>query len=175
VRAYEFDDRINSHEQFRARVAAFFRENGCVVHTYGVERMDKEFHQALLRCGADPTARFLRFQPDEALVILDQRRAHLCEVKSTLPDTRTGNFAYELASIETALLMDSIGISVFVVFSGFKATWLKEIRFQRTFTDPAYLATIKRGARTPFGIFSQDAPFLRPLEQFAVEELKCSL
>ncbi len=146
---------------------------GCIVHRYGVERMGPGFHEALMLCGPDPTAQFLRFQPDEALVVLSRKQAHLCEVKSKLPDTNTGNIAYELASIQTALRLAEIGISVFVVFGNLKAAWPRDIVFSRRFDTPEALARITRGSRTPFGLFSQDAPFLKPLVQFASEELGC--
>jgi hypothetical protein len=171
----DFATRLGQHETHRQRVTAFFRGCGCRVHEYGVERMSSSFHQALLRCGMDPTAQFLRFQPDEALVVLGQRRAYLCEVKSTLPDTRTGNVAYELASWNTALALTQIQVAVFVVFGNYTAAWPQAIQFSRCFTDPDYLRRISRGSRTPFGIFPADAPWLRPLPQFAEEEMGCSL
>lgn len=171
-----FADRLANHEQFRPQVAAFLQEHGCLVHQYGVERMAASFHEALVRCALDPTAQFLRFQPDEALVVVGTRRAYLCEIKTTLPNTKTGRVAYEIASRATARQLATIGIAVFVVFGHWKAAWVADIEFTRVFDDPAYLASVRaagRGSGTPFGVFSDTAAWLKPLAQFVEEDLGC--
>lgn len=169
-----FDSRLTQHEDFRRDVAAYFRNRSCLVHERGVEQMDKDFHRALVRCGDNLTAQFLRFEPDQALVVVSQGAAHLCEIKSSAGNHASGQITYELASLETAITLQQFGISVFVVFGNWTATWAQDIALQRRYDDPAFLSRV-RGSGTPFGTFPRDARFLRPLDQFATEELGCPL
>lgn len=62
------------------------------------------------------------------------------------------------------MTLNSLGVRCLVIFPNFKVCWVDEIEFETKFTDPSYLRTIRRGARTPFGLIRKDNPKLRNLE-----------
>lgn len=160
------------HERMLAAVTRFFVGRGCVVQSIGQELLPLLFHEQIRRWHDDLTSRFLRFRPDLAVADPAHRRTHLCEVKSETDKYGDGpNHSLQLESLEICRLLEDAGLSVLYVFDGLSACRPSAVVFHDRWDDPRRLASIRDGSRTKFGLFRKSSPFLRPLEQFAREEL----
>jgi len=137
-----FRNRDRLHSEYKQQVSEVFRERyGFLVTDYGQEtNISKTFSEALFLCGDDPTAHFIRYKPDEAIIVTkpcpklvsgthSKKTAYLVEIKSKSPSSP--NVAIELNSYEHTIALWKICIRVILVLPEFKALWAKDVQFFR--------------------------------------------
>jgi hypothetical protein len=191
-----FHARASNGTVFRDRVARWFSDRGVHVAPYGQEAtFGPSFHESLVACGADLTARYLRYRPDLALVVIARKSAFLCETKAGSGQSHDGrryqHFTYEVDSFLVARAMAKIGVRIFVVFGDLTAAWVSQLRFdeiivptcrgsledrielcqfyQREIPDcgPRQAPVNPGGSGTPFGKVPRS--LFRPLGEFCAE------
>lgn len=189
-----FQSRNNSGVLFQDRVASWFSERNVHVARYGQENtFPKAFHDSLRACGDDLTARYLRYRPDLALVVITQKNAFLAETKAGTGTSASGHrhdhFTYEVDSYLVARAMAHIGVRIFVVFGDMTAAWVSQLEFDEIIVPTCrgtleerialcqfYQREIKNssprqahaaGSGTPFGKVPRS--LFRPLGEFCAE------
>ncbi|MEW6557723.1 MAG: hypothetical protein AB1349_10265 [Elusimicrobiota bacterium] len=188
-----FTNRDRLHSEYKRRVSDFFRNRyGFLVTDYGQEtNISKTFSDALFKCGNNPTAHFIRYKPDSAIIITKPssfNRAYLVEIKSKNPSSP--NVAIELDSLEHTLALWKIGVKVILVLPEFKALWSKDVQFfridvpdrnpieiyesikQKYSPVPVeYRQWNKAGSGTPYGLVNGQNPDITDLDNFIESEL----
>lgn len=121
-----FNKRDSQHELYIKEVMEKIKSHNCIVQQTGIEKkLPKDFITTLLELVKDPTASFLRFQPDISGV-KSRKTAFLCEVKSRI--TNSPNISMELEPFEKVLDLRIIGIRVFYVLPEFKVAFPEQIK-----------------------------------------------
>ena len=121
-----FNERDAEHELYIQHVIEKIKSHNCIVQQTGIEKkLPKDFITTLLELVKDPTASFLRFQPDISGV-KNRETAFLCEVKSRI--TNSPNISMELEPFEKVLDLRTIGIRVFYVLPEFKVAFPEQIK-----------------------------------------------
>lgn len=132
-----FTNRDRLHSEYKQQISEIFTDKyGFLVTDYGQEtNIPKTFSDALFLCGHCPTAHFIRYKPDEAIIVSYRQGSHLkgnaylVEIKSKNPSSP--NVAVELDSYEHTIALWDIGVKVILVLPEFKALWSKNVKFFR--------------------------------------------
>jgi len=145
-----FEERMQLGLKWENEVKERLESLGFLVNKYGQGvQIEPIFRDAIRFMNNNTTAKFVRYLPDWVIAIKN-KLCFLVEAKSEIR-TDTLNYSYELSSYDIGQKLHSINVDVVVVFSGWRADFVYNIRFHRKFDDSSLLAHVK-GSKTPFGL-----------------------
>lgn len=151
-----FQDRLSTALKWEDEVKTKLEAIGFLTNRYGTGvQLSPEFHNAVRFMNDNYTAQFVRYLPDW-IIAIENKMCYLVEAKSER--SNTSNYSYELSSYEVGLKLHSIGVNVIVVFVGWRADFIQNLKIWKEFKDPIYLRMVKQngGSGTPFGLIKKD-------------------
>lgn len=169
------EERMLRHTALTRHVTEALGHERCTVYPYGIEATLTPTRAMALGDGypADPTAIFVRHQPDLLVLVPDPERPRvlLCEVKTWAPQSDDrANIAMAIGSLETLRQLDALGLAVFCVFGHARpvACWARQVTAESEERDPERLLRSKRdgGTGEPYLLFSKAARYLVPFDEF---------
>jgi len=123
-----FEKRNLKHQEFQNKAIELLEKAGFLINIYGQEtNISKEFSDALYQCGNNITAKFIRYKPDLALILVKDRKVYLCELKSSCGKNDT--IGLEKNSYEMTLLLSKIGIKIFILFGDFTYNFVENLEW----------------------------------------------
>ena len=133
-----FNDRLKKHSDFQNKAIKLLQNKGFLVNPYGSEtNISKNFSEQLYNCGDnDITAKFIRYKPDLALILIKKNKAYLCELKSSI--CKNGFVILEKNSYEISILLNNIGIKTFFVFGDFTYNFTKNLKWDTMFVPERF-------------------------------------
>ena len=123
-----FEERNLKHQEFQNKAIELFKNAGFLINVYGQEtNIFKEFSNALYQCENNITAKFIRYKPDLALILIKDKKVYLCELKSSCGNEDT--IGLEKNSYEMALLLSKIGVKIFILFGDFTYNFVENLEW----------------------------------------------
>ncbi len=125
-----FEIRNLKHLEFQNKAIKLFEKAGFLTNIYGQEtNISKEFSNALYQCGDNITAKFIRYKPDLALILVKDKKVCLCELKSSCGKNDT--IPLEKNSYEMALLLSKIGVKILILFGDFTYNFIENLEWDK--------------------------------------------